>query len=110
MPLNVVFVSSEIIPFAKTGGLADVSGSLPLALKKLGCNVTLFMPLYREVREKKLMGESIGKHIPVRVGKREVVCELYKTELEGIPVYFLRKDEYCDASHNPQHSLSGAFR
>ncbi|MEK7880698.1 MAG: glycogen synthase GlgA [Deltaproteobacteria bacterium] len=99
MALNVVFVSSEIIPFAKTGGLADVAGSLPLALKKLGCNVTLFMPLYREVREKKLMGESTGKHIPVMVGRREVVCELYKSELEGIPVYFLRKDEYFDRSY-----------
>ena len=36
------------------------------------------MPLYREVREKKLMGESTGKHIPVMVGRREVICELYK--------------------------------
>src|SRR3972149_2834380 len=99
MPLNVVFVSSEIAPFAKTGGLADVSGSLPLALKKIGCNVTLFMPLYREVREKKLMGEYTGKYIPVRVGRREVLCELYKSELEGIPVYFLRKDEYFDRSY-----------
>ena len=48
--LRVLVVSPEIVPLAKTGGLADVAGSLPLALKDLGCDVRVAMPLYRCVR------------------------------------------------------------
>ena len=48
--LKVLVVSPEIFPLAKTGGLADVAGSLPLALRGLGCDVRVAMPLYRKVR------------------------------------------------------------
>ncbi len=44
--MNVVFASSEVVPFAKTGGLADVSGALPRELASLGNQVTVFMPAY----------------------------------------------------------------
>jgi len=45
-PLKVLFVSSECAPFAKTGGLADVVGALPIALRRLGVDVRVVMPLY----------------------------------------------------------------
>lgn len=51
--MNVVFCSSEIVPYAKTGGLADVCGALPVALHELGHTVKLFLPKYRCVNEKK---------------------------------------------------------
>ena len=44
-PLKVLFVSSEVAPFAKTGGLADVVGALPKALRALGLDVRVAMPL-----------------------------------------------------------------
>jgi len=47
--MKVCFVTSECVPFAKTGGLADVSGALPVALAELGCEVKLFMPLYGSI-------------------------------------------------------------
>ncbi len=47
--MNVVFVASEAVPFAKTGGLADVAGALPRALEKLGHSTVLFTPAYRHV-------------------------------------------------------------
>jgi starch synthase len=50
-PLKILFASSEVTPFAKTGGLADVSGSLPPALASLGHQVVVVMPLYRSARE-----------------------------------------------------------
>ena len=50
-PLKILFASSEVAPFAKTGGLADVSGSLPAALASLGHQVVIVMPLYRSVME-----------------------------------------------------------
>ena len=46
--LNIVFIASEATPLAKTGGLADVVGSLPLALKKLDHQVTVILPFYRK--------------------------------------------------------------
>ena len=42
--LNILFVASEVVPFAKTGGLADVAGALPTAIKDLGHNIVVVMP------------------------------------------------------------------
>ena len=49
--LKVLFLSPEAVPFAKTGGLADVAGSLPGALKHLGVDIRTVMPLYDMVRK-----------------------------------------------------------
>ena len=49
--LKVLFVASEAVPFAKTGGLADVVGTLPYALKKLGADVRVLMPLYGVIKQ-----------------------------------------------------------
>src|SRR5512143_1298035 len=48
-PLTILMISPEAVPFAKTGGLADVAGALPLALARLGHDVTLVLPRYRRV-------------------------------------------------------------
>jgi starch synthase len=49
--LNVLYITPEIVPFCKTGGLADVSGALPVELAKLGVNIKITCPYYRQVRE-----------------------------------------------------------
>ncbi|MCX6568249.1 MAG: glycogen/starch synthase, partial [Candidatus Aminicenantes bacterium] len=45
--MKIAFLASEVIPYAKTGGLADVAGALPKFLSKLGADVRVYMPLYR---------------------------------------------------------------
>jgi starch synthase len=50
--MKIVFVTPEATPFAKTGGLADVSGALPKALAQLGHEVILILPKYRRIQEK----------------------------------------------------------
>jgi starch synthase len=54
--MHIVFAASECVPFAKTGGLADVVGALPPELVKLGHRVTVYLPLYRSVRP--FLGET----------------------------------------------------
>jgi starch synthase len=49
--VKVLFLASEVAPFAKTGGLADVAGSLPAALRSLGVDVQLVLPLYRGIHD-----------------------------------------------------------
>jgi starch synthase len=63
--LKVAFVSSEVVPFAKTGGLADVAGALPLSLEELGVDVRVVMPKYSSVKTQ-ADGASLGKGLKVR--------------------------------------------
>lgn len=120
MGVRIIFAASEAAPFAKTGGLADVAGSLPVELKRLGCGVVLFLPLYREVAEKglDLVEVDLGLDIPVgspesiraRVGAGgrgdigeegvdTLKARLFKTNLGEVPVYFIKRDEYYDRTH-----------
>ncbi|RLD15829.1 MAG: glycogen synthase GlgA, partial [Caldiserica bacterium] len=57
--MRVVFVTSEAVPFCKTGGLADVSGTLPVYLKRTGVEISVFLPFYREVKNKNFNYEEI---------------------------------------------------
>ena len=68
--IRVLFCSSEVAPFAKTGGLADVAGSLPLALGKQGIDVLILMPKYRGI-------EGVQKSLSDRVSVRFVEHEAY---------------------------------
>ena len=52
--MKILFVSSEAVPFAKTGGLADVAGALPKALQRLGVEVRVILPKYKGIEEKGL--------------------------------------------------------
>jgi starch synthase len=62
--MKILFLSSEVVPFAKTGGMADVAGALPLALEKEGHEVRIALPKYKEVKEKGDLAK-IGKNIKV---------------------------------------------
>jgi starch synthase len=73
MHLNICFVSSEVAPLAKTGGLADVAGALPRQLHALGHDVRVFMPLYSSVQRSLLALNVVAKvqDIPLKLGALE---------------------------------------
>lgn len=96
MALDVVFVSPEAAPFAKTGGLADVAGALPVALKALGCNVTLILPLYRDVRASNARFESAVFEVSVPVGGRLIKAGVFRGDLDDVDVFFIECDEFFD--------------
>ena len=94
--MRVAFVSSEAVPFAKTGGLADVSGALPLALKRLGMEAALFMPYYREVDSSGLEVKPTGLNVEIPLGARSVGAEIFTSVTDGLRVYFLKSDIFFD--------------
>jgi starch synthase len=99
-PLKVLFVSPEVVPFAKTGGLADVAGALPKALKGLGCDVRLVMPLYQAVRREKHSLIKIWENLPIPLGPVQLPADVYEGRLEeGLPIYFIEREEFYDRGH-----------
>lgn len=98
--LKIAFASSEIAPYASTGGLADVCGSLPVALCELGAEVTQFMPMYRHVLEGHYPVEDTGIRLHVPVGFHRFGVDVWRLKTSKPPhIYFIRKDEFFDRSH-----------
>ena len=94
-PLKILFVSSEVHPFAKTGGLGDVSSALPRALKRLGHDVRLMLPKYRSVDRTRRSIKKMKLNVAVPIGPDTVSGELYEGRLHRtVPVYFIRQDPY----------------
>lgn len=96
--MNVLLASSEVVPFAKTGGLADVCGSLPVELAKAGHNVAVIMPAYRCVRDCGIPIEPLNLKFDIPIGHKIVRGRLLRSELPGsnVPVFFIEQDEYFD--------------
>ncbi len=95
--VNVLFLASEATPFAKTGGLADVSGSLPGALKRLGAEVSIGLPLYRAVKEGAFERQMVFKGLEVPVAGQTLMGNVQAAETEdGVPVYFFEREDLFD--------------
>lgn len=93
--LRVLIASPEVVPFAKTGGLADVTGALPKALSKLGIEVAVILPKYQMVDAKKYNLMPTGKTVSVPMGNKGQWAQIFTSKLdENIKVYFIDKEEY----------------
>ncbi|MGZ5453849.1 MAG: glycogen synthase GlgA [Candidatus Aminicenantales bacterium] len=94
--MKVAFLASEIIPYAKTGGLADVAGALPKFLAGLGAEVRAFMPLYREVRKKKIPLTPVIERAELAMGGEKLAYAVFSHRADGVTVYFIDRPEYFD--------------
>ena len=97
-PLKLLMVASEAAPFAKTGGLADVVGSLPPALRALGHDVRLVMPWYRSVRKTTGNLRAGRRKFAVPMGGRVYQASWRTGDNQGVPVYFVDFPEFYDRS------------
>ncbi len=80
--MKIVMCASEVVPFAKTGGLADVAGALPQALETEGQDVIIVMPRYKAIQDSKFKIQRLKDDIS------------YSTTGKNIRVYFIEKDSY----------------
>ena len=96
--LKVLLVASEAVPFAKTGGLADVVGSLPGALMKLGCEVAIVLPKYKSISPEKFKLKLEVKGMNVPMGMGDMAADILSTRLGSTPgtAYFIQNDRYFD--------------
>lgn len=97
-PLKVLFASVEVAPFAWTGGMGDVAGSLPKALHKLGVDVRVIMPKHRGCAEKAGSTQRIVSTCEVHMPWWVTGCAVDEGRLPGseVPVYFVEHQQYFD--------------
>ena len=92
--VKVLFVSSEVYPFAKVGGLADVVGALPVELQHHHCDARVIMPLYKSVKEKQTHNLDFIGWKMIKMGWRSLYAGLYTLTMNGVQFYFVDNEYY----------------
>jgi len=93
--MKILFASSEVTPYAKSGGLADVSGALPKALESLGAEAAIIMPKYKSCSLEKWHLEKLPVPLKVPISGRIEEASLYwANHSEKTKIYFIEKDDY----------------
>lgn len=92
--MNVLFAAAEGVPFIKTGGLADVVGSLPDKLKLEGVNVKVILPKHQDISHIHKDGIKLKKAFNIELGWRNQYCGLEEMIYNGIHFYFIDNEYY----------------
>ncbi len=106
--LKIVSISSEVAPFSKTGGLADVARSLPKALKRLGHEIIAITPLYEQTIDKKKYNlKLIYENVEIFLNSENKVTVNYWRGylMKGLPIYFIENKKYFSKSKNLYGSM-----
>ena len=92
--INVLMVAAEVVPFAKTGGLADVIGSLPAALLEKGVDARVIMPLYSVIPKELKDKITFKAKINVPLSWRNQYCGIHECDYKGVKFYFIDNEYY----------------
>ncbi|MCL5291906.1 MAG: glycogen synthase GlgA [Actinobacteria bacterium] len=96
--MRILFVTTEAVPFAKFGGLGDVSGTLPVELAKLGLDVSVVLPLYRHARANAERLEPTDLTISIPLGETPSAARVWRSNMPNsdVPIYFLEQNDLYD--------------
>jgi len=97
--LNIVYLTTEAVPFAKTGGLADVCGTLPARVAALGHRTAVIMPAFRSIHQTGLPIKTTDLSFAISMGERRLMgARLLKSRLPDseVPVWFIDQPQYFD--------------
>jgi starch synthase len=93
--MKIAFISSEVYPFAKTGGLADVSYSLTKSLAKAGHSVCIFMPAYSSIDKEKFNLKLLTAPLIIKIGTDEKYSAILGSfQIPGVKTYFIDYEKY----------------
>ena len=92
--MKILFASSEVAPFIKTGGLADVAGSLPAALAECGHDVHVILPLYEKIGPQWREQMTFQKHFAVPLSWRKAYCGIFELQRDGVTYWFVDNEYY----------------
>ena len=92
--MTILFAASEVAPFIKTGGLADVAGSLPAALAGRGHDVRVVLPLYQGIGSQWREQMTFLTHFDVQLAWRNQYCGVFQLKRDGVTYYFLDNEYY----------------
>ena len=91
--MKILIVSSEMVPFSKTGGLADVAGALPKALKELGHDTRVIIPKYKSDGHLGITANLLLSGLEIQVGAEKKKANIYETKLPGGTIVYLVESE-----------------
>jgi starch synthase len=91
--VRIAILSSEVVPYAKTGGLADVAGALPKALRQHDEDAIVVLPLFDQI-DRALLSEEIIEDVPVEWRGRVRPTRVFQSNAGGAPAYLIEAPEY----------------
>jgi starch synthase len=95
--MKIALIASEVTPFAKTGGLADVLGSLSVVLEQLGNEIFVIAPAYSSVLRGDFALQETSMQFSVPLADRSVLAKVLQSVIGNrVPIYFIRADQYFD--------------
>src|SRR6267142_1468375 len=95
--MRVAFLSSEVVPFAKTGGLADVAGALPKALRQRSVDAVVMLPLHQQV-DRSLLNDQVIEDVPIEWRGHTRLTRVFQSDAAGAPAYLIEAPEYFSRS------------